>query len=485
MGRNAVRAAIYTRISRDNEGQGLGIARQQDACRKLARDLGWTVIDVYADNSKSAYDRRKKRPEYERMLADVEAGRIDGVLCYAVDRLTRHPIELERLVEVFVSNGTAVRTVVGGELDLNTEEGQLRARIMGSVARFESGRKGERLRAKAEQLVADGRRPCGGPRPFGYDRHYDDPDRPGRRIVAETINEREAAAIRNAAERLLAGESMRSVSASWNEQGLLTSMGNRWSITSFRQTITSPRLAGLVVHRRRTVDGVVAQWPAILDRETHEQLVAFVAVKSGTGGSGGGNARKYWLTGNVYCTCGSLMESGTRASGGHIYRCKPKTEGGCGARVVSLEDLDRFMTKLVIKRLRNPKLLRDLAARQDDTSAETKLLMRSIEQDERRLAAFEAELTDGDPEDIPEVRAALRKVRARIAENRDELARLVGAQPLVGVAVDDLAERWESLDVAQKAALLRLAKIAKVVIEPTRLRGRFDPNRVKLVPVEP
>src|SRR5437588_4118413 len=203
MDRKPVRAGIYSRISRDNEGNGLGVARQQDACRKLATQLGWTVIDVYPDNSKSAYDRRKKRPEYERMLADVASGRIDGVLCYAVDRLTRHPIELERLVDVFAGNRTAVRTVVGGELDLNTEEGQLRARIMGSVARFESGRKGERLRAKAEQLVAEGKRPCGGPRPFGYDRHYDDPKSPRRKILRETINEREEAAILDAADRLL------------------------------------------------------------------------------------------------------------------------------------------------------------------------------------------------------------------------------------------------------------------------------------------
>jgi len=476
---NGVRAAVYCRISRDSEGSGLGVARQLKACRELAERLGWTVAEVYIDNSRSAYDRTKKRPEYERMLADVQAGRIDGVLCYAVDRLTRHPIELERLVEVFVANRTAVRTVVGGELDLNTEEGQLRARIMGSVARFESGRKGERLRAKAEEMVAAGKRPCGGPRPFGYDRHYDDPGSPHRKITGETVNEREGEAIRDAAVRLLAGESMRSVSAAWSAEGLLTSMGNPWSITSFRQMITSPRLAGMIVHRGRVVDGVQAQWPPILERETHEQLAALLA---GRGTPRESNARRFWLTGFVFCSCGTAMSVGKAASGKRRYECKAKAEGGCGGRVVSLPDLERFMSVLVIRRLRDPLLLHDLAVRGDTTKAETKLLMHSIDQDERRLPLLEDQLTDGDPAAIPEIRGALRKVRARIAENRDSLARLVGVDPLTGVDTDDLEDRWDSLDVARRSALLRVARISRIVIKPTSLRGRFDPDRIELVP---
>lgn len=477
---NTVRAGIYSRISRDAAGTGLGVARQQKACHRLATSLGWDVTDVYADNSISAYDRRKKRPEYERLLTDVASGRIEAVLCYAVDRLTRHPIELERLVEVLAAHHTTVRTVVGGELDLNTEEGLLRARIMGSVARFESGRKGERLRDKAAEMIAAGKRPCGGPRPFGYDRHYNDPDDPNRKILSETINEREAAAIRDAAQRLLAGESMRSISAGWNGQGLLTSMGNRWSITSFQQMITSPRLAGMVVHRRKAVQGVVAQWPPILDKDTHERLHALL---TGRGTPREGNARKFWLTGSVFCSCGTPMLVGVAYGGKRRYSCKPKVEGGCGGRVIRLEELEAFMKELVIRRLRDPRTLRGLAARQDDSRSEAKRLTLAIDTDERRLPLLKDQLSDGDPADIPEIRGAIRKVRARVAANRDDLARIIGADPLVGLDMDDLEERWETLDVARRAALLRVAGYARVVINPTALRGRFDQDRIELVPL--
>lgn len=474
------RAGIYARISRDDEGEGMGVARQVTACRELAARLAWVVVDVYVDNSKSAYDRRKVRPEYERLLADVTSGRINAVASFALDRLTRHPMELERLVDIFASQRTAIQTVAGGELDLNTEEGQLRARITGSVAKFESGRKSERLRAKAAQMIADGKRPCGGPRPFGYDRVYDAPAGSRRKIVAETINSVEAGAITDAAERLLRGESMRSIIMDWNGRGLRTSMGNWWSITSFRQMITSGRLAGLIMHERKVVEGVVAGWPPILDRKTHEELAAML---TGRGTSRKSNLRRFWLTGHVYCSCGSAMRVGKAKTGRRRYECQPVNEGGCGGRVVDLGELEAMVRKLVIKRLNTPGLLRDLAARQDATRGEAAELVKRVEADERRLRALQPQLSECEPEELLELRGAIRRVRGRLADSRDKLAVLVGEQSLVGMDITDVADRWEQLEVSRRSALLRVAGVDRVVIKPTKLRGRFDPDRVDFVPV--
>jgi DNA invertase Pin-like site-specific DNA recombinase len=72
-------AAIYARISSDAEGTGLGVARQVEDCDRLAERLGWAVAEVYADNDISAYSG-KRRPAYERMLADLRDGLRDGVL---------------------------------------------------------------------------------------------------------------------------------------------------------------------------------------------------------------------------------------------------------------------------------------------------------------------------------------------------------------------------------------------------------------------
>ncbi len=76
-------AAIYARISSDQEGTGLGVTRQLEDCRRMAGELGWTVAGEYVDNDVSAYSG-KRRPEYERMLADLADGSCDGVLVYHV-----------------------------------------------------------------------------------------------------------------------------------------------------------------------------------------------------------------------------------------------------------------------------------------------------------------------------------------------------------------------------------------------------------------
>src|SRR3974390_472365 len=122
------RAAIYARISLDSEGEGKGVRRQVQDCRRLAADLGWTVADEYLDNDISAYSG-KRRPEYERVLTDISDGAVDGVLCYHMDRLTRRPIEFEQFNIVATTAGVPLRCVAG-DLDLGTDDGLMIGRYM-------------------------------------------------------------------------------------------------------------------------------------------------------------------------------------------------------------------------------------------------------------------------------------------------------------------------------------------------------------------
>ncbi|WP_313861316.1 recombinase family protein, partial [Mycobacterium sp.] len=66
-----MRAAIYTRISLDQAGQGLGVARQLEDCRALADKLGWSVVKCFDDNDISAFSG-KRRPGFEAMLDAME-----------------------------------------------------------------------------------------------------------------------------------------------------------------------------------------------------------------------------------------------------------------------------------------------------------------------------------------------------------------------------------------------------------------------------
>ena len=142
---------IYARISSDREGDNLAIGRQLADCEALADRRGWTVVERYVDSDISAYSG-KRRPEYLRMLEDIDAGVDRGG-----GRLPRRPVApasarvggLHRPVR---AHKTKLATV-SGDLDLSTHEGQLLARITGAVARKESDDKSRRIRRKHEELA--------------------------------------------------------------------------------------------------------------------------------------------------------------------------------------------------------------------------------------------------------------------------------------------------------------------------------------------
>jgi site-specific DNA recombinase len=154
------------RISQDREGAGLGVARQEEDCRPLCARKGWQVAGVYADNDVSAYTG-KPRPAWARLLADIEAGRVDAIACWHVDRLTRTPRELEDVIDLHDQAGIELATVTG-EIDLSTPTGRLVARTLGAAARHESEHKGERRRRAELQAAQQGRPHASGQRGYGY-----------------------------------------------------------------------------------------------------------------------------------------------------------------------------------------------------------------------------------------------------------------------------------------------------------------------------
>jgi DNA invertase Pin-like site-specific DNA recombinase len=257
-------AAIYARISSDVEGLGAGVGRQVEDCRKLATSLGWTVSGEYVDNDVSAYSG-KRRPDYERMLADLADGTVDAVLVYHIDRLTRRPIELEDFLSAV--DRAKVRHVkfVTGDTDVHTGDGLLMARIMGAVAANESASKSRRVRRKMEQVAAEGRPHGGSQRPYGYAADK-------ITVVAE-----EAAIIRTLVARFLAGESSRSL-ASWLEaQELSTVSGKPWRTGTLKAILISARIAGLRTHRGQVVGPAV--WDAIITEDEHRRVLATYAQK--------------------------------------------------------------------------------------------------------------------------------------------------------------------------------------------------------------
>ncbi len=164
--------------------------------------LGYVVDDRYVDDDASAWSG-KPRPEFERMLDDLRAGAIGGVLVWHIDRLTRHPRELESLIDLCEELRVELGCVTG-EVDLGTHTGRLTARMLGGLARYESDHKSERIRRKHEELALHGKVSGGGSRPYGYE------------ADKLTLRPAEAAIMRECVTRFLAGESLRSIAIDLN-----------------------------------------------------------------------------------------------------------------------------------------------------------------------------------------------------------------------------------------------------------------------------
>src|SRR5262249_13490048 len=206
MPKNVGRAAVSCGISDDREGAGLGVNRQEKDCRTLCERRGWPVVRVFADNDRSAYNGAP-RPAYAAMLDALSAGEFDVLVAWHPDRLIRSPRELEDIVDLVETTRVEVATVTAGDYDLATPTGRMTARIVGATARHESEHKAERIRRKKDELAERGL-PGGGSRRFGY--------RPGNL----EIEEEEATELREAARRILAGETLTAIAHDWNARGV-------------------------------------------------------------------------------------------------------------------------------------------------------------------------------------------------------------------------------------------------------------------------
>jgi site-specific DNA recombinase len=426
----AANAAIYVRISRDKTGAGLGVERQEGDCRKLAKRLGWKVQKVYCDNDISAYSG-KRRPQYEALLDDIEAGVITGVLAWHNDRLHRQPIELERYVTLSEQHGVTTHTVQAGEWNLSTAAGLLNARNIGNFAAYESRLRAERIKAAAEQRAVKRGGWSGGRRCYGWEKD------------GMTPREAEAAELRKAAEQIAEGVSLRAVVADLNARKVPTTNGRRpWDSTTLREALISPRQAGLCSHRGEVVGE--AEWPAIIAPDVWHAVHRILTDPARRTNHVGGAVK--WLGSGIYI-CGVCKSRDVRArqttDRRKRYRCRNRIKGDATAHVGRDADLlDAYVEATLVGRLSDPKVLRRISKALDRGRvdapalraelAECRRAMQEASEDRARLLIDRSQLIS-----ITQI------ARARIEEIEAELAHAGTQSPLARfTTAEDVGLVW-------------------------------------------
>src|ERR1017187_5296243 len=261
-----IAAGIYCRMSLARYGDATKTEDQERISRELAGHRGWAVSRVYTDNNKSARQRNRKRPGWDAMLADVEAGKLGAIIVYHGDRLVRQPWDLETLINLAYGKGVKLASPTG-ERDLSNDDDLFILRIEVAAQCRESASTSRRKKTEFDRLRRRGLvRPGGrGGRAFGF------------ATDGVTHIPAEVGAIQETAVRVLEGEAVGAIARDLNSAGIRTPTGGLFSHATLRKMLARPRYAGLMP------DGVhTAAWKPVLQRQEWE------AVTAALGGAGAG-----------------------------------------------------------------------------------------------------------------------------------------------------------------------------------------------------
>jgi site-specific DNA recombinase len=471
---------IYRRISDDREGLELGVQRQEEDLRAAADRAGDTIVDVYCDNDTGASTRsRKRRPEYERLIADATAGRITKIWAYTSSRLTRRPLEHEAQIQLAEKYGTEFAYIRSPSVDLNTANGRMIARMLAAKDANESEETAERITRAFRQKRERGEH-LGGGRHFGWDTDGVTP------VPAEY------AAISQGSDDVLTGIATYTIMRDWNADGLLTSRGNPWSLVTVRQVLVRPRNAGLIVHYGE----IVGRYPWYEHAPVSEDVwLAVRAVLTDPERLTAPGNKPVWLGSGLYvcwgCESAHLsvgVSAGSRGTGHRLYRCQKQVSPLPGRHHVARQALalDAYVEELVVARLCRP----DAVDLMRDERPPVDLAALRAEQVSIRAAMVELD-DDRDVGRIDRARWLRRneRLKDRLVAVGTALEPAGRTNPFTGVVnADDPAVVWygtlpdrsDGLSLEHRRAIVD--RLVTVTVLPVRAkRGPFDPDRIDVV----
>lgn len=457
---------VYVRISDDGEGKGLGVKRQTVDLDVLAKKLGKRIVRVYVDNDVSAFTG-KRRADYEEMLAGIREGEPGHqcVLAWHTDRIHRTTRELDDYIDACELHNTITHTHQAGLIDLSTPGGRAMARTMATFAQYESDIKRERLKLWSKQHAADGKNP-GGLRPFGW-----------RADDRTKLDPFEHEVIKDIADRILAGESLRSIVADLNDRMIPTATWHppltwkTWSPTVVRSMMLRPRLAGWRVANGEIV--AKGEWQPALDDDVWQQVKSVLTDPGRR--SGGMGARVNLLTG--LARCGICDQPVTIQYGGP--KRSPKSRNAYGCRTCGTwraqPAVDAYVEGAVIEYLEHLDLEPDPAA---DPAVEEQ-----CEKLRRRISEELDAYADQDDEfSRAEHRRVVARLKQRLAAEEAKLLPPRRSRLVRGLAGPGAAARWQDPDLGLDRKRSVIAELLEIrILKAGAGRRVFRPETVQLI----
>ncbi len=242
-----MRAAIYSRVSTEEQIHGYGLDVQRERCRAMATVKGWTVVGEYADEGLSGTKSQADRPQLAALLQACDAGDVDAVIVLALDRLGRKTRLVLELVDTLTARGVTLVSCKES-LDTSTPQGQFVLTMFAALAQLERDTIVERTTAGRNQRGnQDGEK--GGRLPYGYI----------RTPTGVQVEEQAAAVVRRIFAARAGGATLREIAHQLNERQPVSPRGGQWYASGVRDVLSNER-----AYHGATRGASAVQWPAIL-----------------------------------------------------------------------------------------------------------------------------------------------------------------------------------------------------------------------------
>jgi DNA invertase Pin-like site-specific DNA recombinase len=473
------RCAIYTRKSTTAglEQAFNSLDAQYEACLAyIQRQLGWSLIEERYDDG-GFTGANIERPAFTRLLADVDARKVDIIVVYKVDRLSRSLLDFVKVLERL---NTAGASFVAVTQNFSTADamGRLTMNMLMSFAEFERSMIAERTRDK----IAASRRKgmwTGGPVPFGYTKEE-------KKLV---VNEVEAHTVREAFSLILVHRQVATVARLLTKQGLLprepkrpSKLGQRWSKDAVGRMLRSPLYAGYMVLGDEVHQG---QHPALVAESTFREVEALLDG-AGRKQLHTGTNPDYLLRGLLRCGhCGQPMCPGSTKKGPkcwRYYRCTTRDKLGptaCPTKALPAKAIEDFVVQRISKATEDGTLAaavadsldRRIAAKRQAVEAMLKQLPSRVASASAAVSKLTEELSrlEGRAREMAEEKLVAEsdklvtseRLLAQAELDRKQLARAADEAQWMAGALRDFGRVWKWMTPENRLRLMR-ALVAQV-----------------------
>ena len=304
-----MRVGLYPRVSGHEQEDNYSIPEQIDRMKKYCESRDWLVYKIYTDSAYSGSNM--ERPGLQDMIKDCEKGKLDMVLVYKLDRLSRSQKDTLYLIEdVFEKHGVGFASMTEN-FDTSTPHGKFIIGILSVFAQLEREKIKERTMIGKDSRAKEGKWHGSKWIPIGYD--YKD----GHLIP----NEYEAMQVREIADLFIKGTPVRTIERLVTDKGYLHKHGE-WEAKTIRRVLSNPVNIGLIKHRDNWYEGL---HDPILDQETFDAIQKLMDERKKE--YGGARPHQSLLGGLLFCKkCGGRYARQNINGTQLVYMCYSRSK---------------------------------------------------------------------------------------------------------------------------------------------------------------